>query len=371
MVPAALPFWLPFTLIPLIGASAVMGGWWLLSVPIYSWIIMSVLDHVSGINENNPDPNSLDTLFWHKMVTWSWPPLQIAVIFGGIWWAANLMNTAEGIALMVCIGVMTGAIGINFAHELIHQKNRLEPAAGELLLTSVLYGHFKTEHIFVHHRYVGTPHDPVTARYNENFWHFFGRVLWQQIVSAWIVEADRLHRKNKPLWHLSNPFWRYWGGGLFFIATGYLIAGSVGAGFFLVQAFVAILHLELVNYIEHYGLVRLRNPETGKFEPVRPRHSWNAGHRVTNWFLINLQRHSDHHYKPDRRFPLLQNYAAEEAPQLPLGYPFMIVAAMNPMLYRRIMNPRVRAWRKHFYPEVTDWSFAKTAPWEYPRASRS
>jgi alkane 1-monooxygenase len=134
---------------------------------------------------------------------------------------------------------------------------------------------------------------------------------------------------------------------------------------FLWQAFIAIWQLELTNYVEHYGLTR-RHLGAGKYEHVKPHHSWNAAHKATNWLLINLQRHSDHHYRPDRRFPLLQNYAEEDAPQLPFGYPLMTAAALIPPLWRRIMNPKVRAWRKQFYPDIEDWSEYKAGTLPMP-----
>jgi alkane 1-monooxygenase len=133
------------------------------------------------------------------------------------------------------------------------------------------------------------------------------------------------------------------------------VGGWTGLGLFLFQALIAVWQLELTNYVEHYGLSR-KHLGDGRYEPVRPRHSWNASHTATNWLLINLQRHSDHHTKPDRRFPLLQTYGADEAPQLPMGYPAMTLLAMVPPLWRRRMNPRVRAWRRQFYPEITDWT---------------
>jgi alkane 1-monooxygenase len=123
---------------------------------------------------------------------------------------------------------------------------------------------------------------------------------------------------------------------------------------FVVQAVSAIFQLELVNYVEHYGLTR-KHLGDGKYEHVLPRHSWNAAYKASNWLLINLQRHSDHHYKPDRRFPLLQTYDDTDAPQLPYGYPLMTMVALFPRVWRRIMNPRVLAWRERYYPEITDW----------------
>ena len=138
------------------------------------------------------------------------------------------------------------------------------------------------------------------------------------------------------------------------LVLAFALGGWGGIVMFLVQAGTAIWQLELVNYVEHYGLTR-KHLGDGKYEHVLPRHSWNAAQKASNWLLINLQRHSDHHYKPDRRFPLLQTYTEEDAPQLPYGYPVMTVAAMIPPLWKQIMNPRVKAWRARYYPEITDW----------------
>jgi alkane 1-monooxygenase len=237
----------------------------------------------------------------------------------------------------------------------MHQKNKLERWLADMLLAMVLYSHFRSEHLLVHHRYVATPRDPVTAHYNEGFHRFYPRVLRQSLHSAFKAEADMLKRKNLPWADLSNPFFKYWAlqGGFLILAL--ILGGWSGLVLFLVQAGVAIWQLELVNYIEHYGLTR-KHLGDGKYEHVQPRHSWNAAHKASNWLLINLQRHSDHHYKPDRRFPVLQNYGPEDAPQLPFGYPVMTIAAMVPPIWRRMMNPRVRQWRQMYYPEITDWS---------------
>ena len=175
-----------------------------------------------------------------------------------------------------------------------------------------------------------------------------------------------LERKKLP-WHdRSNPFWRYLALQAGFLALALLIGGFWGLFLFLSQAFVAIWQLELVNYVEHYGLTR-KHLGDGKYEHVKPHHSWNAAQKASNWLLINLQRHSDHHYKPDRRFPLLQTYSDDEAPQLPYGYPVMTMIAMVPPAWRRVMNPRVRAWRQRYYPEIEDWTPYKTASNPMPR----
>ncbi|WP_316013456.1 alkane 1-monooxygenase [Roseobacter sp. HKCCA0434] len=364
----ALPFWLALSMVPTIALAAWLGGWWLLLVSAYSIGVLTLLDAVMEHDTSNADPQTQERhLFWHKLVTWVWPPIQFALVFGGLWWATrHAASAAEAIGLMAVIGVASGAVGINFSHELIHQRNRWEPRLGEFLLTMVLYGHFRSEHLLVHHRYVATPRDPVTARYNEGFHRFFPRVLWQQVVSAWQAEAAMLARRGQSALSLRNPMFRYAAASLTFLALAFAIGGWVGVGLFCVQAIVAILHLEMTNYIEHYGLTR-RHLGDGKYEHVKPHHSWNANHRASNWFLINLQRHSDHHYKPDRRFPLLQSYDESEAPQLPFGYPVMTVLATCPPLFRRVMNPRVRAWRRRFYPDIDDWSAYKSATNPPPR----
>ena len=335
------------------------GGWWLALIPIHGFGLMSLLDAVSGLNERDEDPDDEGGLFWYKLITWIWLPLQLLTVFGCIWLVTRTehLSDLEGVLLMMGVGVVSGAVGIVYAHELMHQRNRFERKLGELLMASVLYGHFVTEHLKVHHVHVATPKDAATARYNESLFAFFIRVLVGSFTSAWNVEADLQRRKGRLALSLSNPFWSYFGWSLGFVAVAWSIGGWEGIWLFVIQAFVAILQLEQINYIEHYGLTRSQT-ENGKFETVAPRHSWNAAHRFTNYFLINLQRHSDHHYKPSRRFPLLQNYAETEAPQLPFGYPLMVLMSFNPWIWRRVMNPRVRRWRSMYYPERIDWSSA-------------
>lgn len=357
-MPAALPFWMSLGLIPLVWISAFWGGWWILLPIAATWYLFSALDAALGLNTENPDPGAVEPdLFWHKLLTQIWVPLQFVSLFALLWYVGSALHLSgfEKFGVFFGVGVMTGTIGINYSHELMHQKNRMERALGDLLLAMVLYSHFRSEHLLVHHRYVATPRDPVTARYNEGFYRFFPRVLGQCLVSAFAAERMLLARKGAGWHHLSNPFWRYAAlqGALLALAFG--LAGWIGMALFLVQAFVAIWQLELVNYVEHYGLTRKHLGE-GKYEHVKPHHSWNAAHRASNWLLINLQRHSDHHYKPDRRFPLLQTYSEDEAPQLPFGYPVMTMMAMVPPLWRRVMNPRVRAWRRQHYPDITDWA---------------
>ena len=353
----ALPYWMSLALFPLIAFVAGQGGWWLLAMPLMTWWLFSLLDLAMGLDLENADPATPEAdLFWYRLVTLVWFPLQLVTIFALIHFVtqSETLSTAEAFGLFFGVGVISGTIGINYSHELMHQTNRLERWLADLLLASVLYSHFRSEHLLVHHRYVGTTRDPVTARYNEGFFRFFPRVLRDSLISAFQAEKAMLARRDKAWTDPANPFWRYWLLQGLFVILAFALGGWLGVALFIFQAAIAVWQLELTNYIEHYGLTRKHLGE-GKYEHVQPRHSWNAAHKASNWLLINLQRHSDHHYKPDRRFPLLQNYTEDAAPQLPFGYPVMTMAAMIPPLWRRIMNPRVKAWRKQFYPEVSDW----------------
>lgn len=353
----ALPFWLSLGLIPVFLLALSLGGWAILLPPLYSWGMFTLLDALTGLNQDNASlETEEDDLTLYRLITLIWFPIQFLLLCLMLWYVpqAGHLNLAEKLGICFGMGIVSGTIGINYSHELMHQKSRLERWLGDLLLAAVLYSHFRSEHLRVHHLHVGTPRDAVTARYNEGFHRFYPRVLVECLRSAWAAEKAMLARKGLPVWHRSNPFWRYWALQALMILIALRLGGVEGLALFIGQAGVAIWQLELVNYVEHYGLTR-RHLGEGRYEHVLPRHSWNAAHRASNWLLLNLQRHSDHHYKPDRRFPLLQTYGTEDAPQLPFGYPVMTLAAMIPPLWRRMMNPRVRAWRRQFYPDITDW----------------
>ncbi|WP_306114802.1 MULTISPECIES: alkane 1-monooxygenase [unclassified Roseovarius] len=367
----ALPFWVSLLLVPISLFSATHGGWTLILIPILTWFLFSILDAFLGLELDNADPQiGEEHLSWYKAITLIWTPVQFLLLYWMIWYANGPgdahLSPFETIFLFFGVGVITGSIGINYSHELMHQKDKTERWMGDILLAMVLYSHFRSEHLLVHHRYVGTPRDPVTARYNEGFHRFFPRVLKSCWLSAFRAEKDMLARKGLPWTHLRNPFFRYWALQAGMMALALLLGGWTGLALFIWQALVAIWQLELVNYIEHYGLTR-KHLGDGKYEHVKPQHSWNSAHKASNWLLINLQRHSDHHYKPDRRFPLLQTYSDGDAPQLPFGYPVMTIAAMIPPLWRKVMNPRVRRWRQMYYPEITNWKAYNKAQNPQPR----
>ena len=239
----ALPFWMSLGLIPLAFIGAGVGGWTVFLLPLITWYMFSLLDFAVGLNTANADPQTPDEdLFWYKAITIAWAPLQFVTVFGLIWYVtrADHLVAWEKIALFFGVGVITGTVGINYSHELMHQKNKLERRMGDILLGMVLYSHFRSEHLLVHHRYVATPRDPVSARMNESFYRFYPRVLHQSFWSAWGAEKAMLERRDLPPTDFKNPFWVYGGLQLGFLALALILGGWAGLGLFLVQAGVAI-----------------------------------------------------------------------------------------------------------------------------------
>ncbi len=351
------PFWLALTAVPFAVAAALWGGWWIALLPLYAWQFFWLMDFLTGNDLRNADPETpTGELFWYRAITIIWFPVQTALLAWTVWYVSDAthLNLIEKFAIFASLGVVTGAVGINFAHELMHKTSRLERVLADLLLASVLYSHFRSEHLLVHHIHACTPKDAATARYNEGFHRFFARVIWQVPRSAFRAEASRQTKLGRRPFHRSNPFWRYAGYQLCALMIAFAIGGGLGLMLFVTQAIVAFWQRELVNYIEHYGLVR-KQVAPGRFEPFGPHHAWNSVAMASGWFLINMHRHADHHVKPARPFPLLQTYAPEDAPLMPFGYPLMTLMAVVPPIWRRVMNPRVRAWRRQHYPDVTQW----------------
>ena len=194
----ALPFWCSLLLVPLLWITAIWGGWSFLIVIFATWILFSILDAAFGLYPVNEDPETdKSLLYWHRMITLIWAPLQFETLFSLIWYAAQSdLSLMEKIGLFFGVGVVTGTIGINYSHELLHQSPRGERALGDVLLAMVLYSHFRSEHLLVHHRYVGTRRDAVTARYGEGFHSFFLRVLKESLVSAFRAEKEKRARQN-------------------------------------------------------------------------------------------------------------------------------------------------------------------------------
>ncbi|MEW6323136.1 MAG: alkane 1-monooxygenase [Acidobacteriota bacterium] len=344
---AALPFALGFLLLPLIAVCARAGGWWTWVPVAVTFLVVPAVDRLVGDNHANPPGDGLSRLDanpWFRIITWAWVPAQLVVVAWALAGTAQWQWPAHAwVGLAFSVGVATGTIGITYAHELVHRTSPWERALGEILLTTVSYPHFAIEHVYGHHRHVATPADPATARAGESFYRFLPRTLAGGLASACRLEAGRMRRRHGRVWHPANRLLRYG------LVQGVLypavwLAWGPGAALLLAaQAAVAVTQLEVINYIEHYGLVR-REVSPGVYERVQAHHSWDSHSRVSNWLLINLARHADHHCLASRRYQTL--HVVPQAPELPAGYGAMFLLALVPPLWRRVMDPRVEAWRR-------------------------
>ena len=320
---------------------------WNWLTPLWVFVVFPLLDTWIGLETRNPAPAhearlAADALA-RALPLAALPACAALLAWGAPRFAA--LATADVVAalgLAVSIGIVGGAIGITYAHELIHKPTALERNAGGLLLSLVAYGGFKIEHVFGHHVDVATPRDTSTARLGQSAYGFLLRSFLVNPVRAWELAGRRLRARGLPAWHWRNEMWLWHGLTLAWVAGLWAWLGGAGIAYFGVQAFVAIALLELVNYVEHYGL-RRRTLPGGGYERVTPRHSWNDSHKLSNLVLLNLQRHSDHHAFAARRYQVLRHH--HEAPQLPCGYASLVLLALLPPLWRRFMDPRVAAWK--------------------------
>lgn len=235
-------------------------------------------------------------------------------------------------------GVHTGVMGINVGHELGHRVEKWMQHIAMGLLSTSLYAHFFIEHNFGHHKHVGTPHDPSSARLNEPVYTFWIRAVSQGLISAFTIEKDRLKRKKLPVFSLNNLFLKLMMFQVALLAGTYLIFGTSALVAFVISATTGFLLLETVNYIEHYGLARKKITER-RYEDVRVTHSWNSDHIIGRSVLFELSRHSDHHENPHRKYQILKHY--DQSPQMPTGYPGMMLLSLVPPLWFYIMNRKI------------------------------
>lgn len=315
--------------------------WWFAIIFIYA--LLPALDYILGGDRNNPPESAVPELEndrYYRVLTYLFLPIQYGVFFWGIWAFATIeLPWYSQLGLAISIGGI-GGLGINTAHELGHKKPELERWLAKIALAQTFYGHFFTEHTRGHHKNVATPEDPASSRFGESFYQFWPRTVIGSVKSAWKIEKDRLARKGKSVWSIENHNLQAWAMSLVLWVPLLAIIGVALVPFMIIQAIYGFSLLEVVNYLEHYGLVRQKDAN-GRYERCQPEHSWNSNHLVTNLFLYHLQRHSDHHANPTRRYQALRHF--KDVPQLPSGYAGMVVLAYIPPLWRKVMDKRVIA----------------------------
>ncbi|WP_433465060.1 alkane 1-monooxygenase [Spirillospora sp. CA-128828] len=323
----------------------VLTGWdvlWFTGVLILGGI-GPVLDQVLGEDSSNP-PESilawLENQKYYRWCTYLYVPLQYAgLVLACSMWSRGDVSVLGKIGLALTIANV-GGVGINTAHELGHKKESLERRLSKITLAQTAYGHFYIEHNRGHHVRVATPEDPASARLGESFYRFWPRTVWGGLKSAWRLEKARLARRGKRPWTLRNDVLNSWA---MTVALFGVLIGVFGPGiapYLAAQAVLGFTMLEVINYLEHYGLLRQKT-QSGRYERCAPRHSWNSNSIASNILLYHLQRHSDHHANPTRRYQALRHF--DEAPQLPGGYSVMSRLVFVPPLWRRVMDKRVIA----------------------------
>ena len=346
------PLWLLALVMPLlpfmaIGMFTLTGlGVWLWLGPIVILGVVPAIDWLTGADPSNPPDDALARLEsdrYYRWLTFLFLPLQYAAFVLACWTIVNgPLTTTDRIGLAVTVGFI-GGLGINTAHELGHKRESHERWLSRLALTQTGYGHFFVEHNRGHHVRVATPQDPASARLGESFYRFWPRTVLGSLRSAWTLERGRIQRRGGSPVRFDND-----------VVAGLLLTvllwaallvwlGPVLLPFLILQAIVGFTLLEAVNYLEHYGLLRQRVGvgDRERYERVAARHSWNANQVTTNVLLYHLQRHSDHHANPTRRYQALRD--DDTAPVLPAGYAAMILLALIPPLWFRVMDPRVIA----------------------------
>jgi alkane 1-monooxygenase len=311
------------------------------TTPIIVYTLIPLLDRLIGEDDSNPPDEIMATLAqdrYYRYVVYAAIPVQyLSFVWGTYMAVRGDLVWHQWLGLLFSVG-MTSGLAINVGHELGHQTSKLERWLAKIALAPVMYGHFYVEHNRGHHVRVATPEDPATSRFGESFYEFLPRCVIGSIASAWEIEKKRLQKQGKSAWSIENDNLQAWA--ITIVLFGALTAwlGWWALPFMVLQAAYGGSLLEVVNYLEHYGLKRQQR-EDGSYERCQPQHSWNSNHSATNIFLYHLQRHSDHHANPTRSFQTLRNF--DGLPRLPSGYAGMIVAAYLPPLWFRLMDPRV------------------------------
>jgi len=317
---------------------------WLWLGPIVILGIIPLIDLAAGLDPSNPPDDVIATLErdrYYRWLTYLFLPLQYAGFALAFWYIAyGDLTTVNRIGLAVTVGFI-GGLGINTAHELGHKKESHERWLSKVALAQTFYGHFYLEPNRGHHVRVATPDDPASARVGESVYAFWPGAVVGSLRNAWDLGRRRYARRGQSPFRLGNDILNAFlmSAALWLVMVAWL--GPTILPFLVLQAVVAFTLLEAVNYLEHYGMLRQRVGAPGheRYERVAPRHSWNSNNLTTNVLLYHLQRHSDHHANPTRRYQALRDY--EESPALPTGYAGMILLALVPPAWRRVMDHRV------------------------------
>jgi alkane 1-monooxygenase len=341
-----LKYFTAFLSVVVILVSMTAGGPWVFFSLIYAFILIPGLElfmHGSVDNYSKAEEEVLKKDFKFDMLVWVILPLQYAIMYIFLTHIGRPGTPLwEKMGLVSAFGISCGVFGINVAHELGHRNTWHEQLMSKALLLTSLYMHFYIEHNRGHHKNVSTDNDPASSRRGESLYAFWLRSVATGYRSAWHLEHERLAKVGLP-WHsLRNEMIIYQ-----LIQAALLVLITIFFGwqamlYFVAAATIGFLLLETVNYIEHYGL-RRKMVEGSYYEKVMPVHSWNSDHPVGRLMLFELTRHSDHHYLPSRKYQVLRHF--DQSPQMPTGYPGMMILALFPPLWFRVMHGHIDKYK--------------------------
>ncbi len=348
----ALKYLTAFQIPLVVYVSLSMSGMWSFLTLVHVYAAIPLIDQLLPSTEGNMSAVEEETARHERAYDWllyALVPVQLALLG---YYLHLVVDTAlspiELVGNTLAMGISSAVLGINLAHELGHRVSKWDRALAKILLLSSLYTHFIIEHNLGHHRRVATAEDPATSRYGQTVYGFVPRSIWLGYLSAWEIERNRRRKKLKPFWSLSNEMIQLTVLEILAVAAVFGYGGWVALAAFLATSLLGQAQLEIINYIEHYGLRRTRL-ENGRYERVHGHHSWNSNHAFGRLVLFELTRHSDHHYMGSRPYQVLRHM--DNAPQLPAGYPAMILLSLVPPAWFRIMNPRVRETMMEHYGE--------------------
>lgn len=322
----------PLLLLALLESWGAAAGWWLVAFNI---VLVPVLDEVIKYLRPrwSPSPRASRLLFARPWF-WVYATLQGTVLV----YALNLVAVQSltlfaYMGLVSGVGLMSGTAGLTAAHELIHRRGASDRALGAVLLGMTTYLHFRIEHVYGHHRRVGTADDSASAEAGISFPRFFLRGLVRGAVSAWDIEAAQRRRRGLPVFAAGNRMLRYLTTLILLYAAVVLHWGWAAAAFFALQSLMAVHLLEAVNYVQHYGLRRRSGAR------VTVNDAWDSADPVSSLLVFNISRHAQHHCLPARSAAILATSPA--APTLPYSFFFMVFLALLPPLWRHVMDPRL------------------------------
>jgi alkane 1-monooxygenase len=316
---------------------------WLLAPIAFTYGLVPLLDRLFGEDRSNPteaDVPRLQNDRYYRILTWVTVPLHvIALVAACSYFVLAELSMFGAIVLAVTTGLFSG-LAVNTGHEMGHHRHPIDQFMTRVALAVPFYGHFTVEHNFGHHKAVATPEDHASARFNESIYSFARREIPGGLTRSWQIEARRLARRGKPWYSWHNVILQSHAIALLLQGSLVLALGWPALVFLLLHNAIAWFQLTSANYVEHYGLLRSRGPD-GRYERCQPHHSWNSNHVMSNLLLFHLERHSDHHAHPGRRYQCLRDF--DDVPRLPSGYFGMFLLAYVPPLWFRVMNPRLLA----------------------------